>query len=288
MKTIVVLIGFAASLGSPQDGLLAARQLYAAAAFDEALAELSRLAEHDALTGDQRREADEYRLFSLYALGRVAEAETAAEILVGRDPLARLTDEQPPRIRAFYDGVRARLLPQLARTHYHAGRAALDSKDFAAAEEELSVAERLIRESEDTAVADSGLGDLQVLVEGFRVIAQSQRAAGATRVAASAPTAVNARYSSTDVDVQPPVVLDQAVPAVPPSLREQVIRARRAMVLNLTIDASGRVTDAVVIVSLNPVYDRMVLDASSRWRYRPATKSGVPVPYVKSLAIAVR
>jgi TonB family protein len=84
------------------------------------------------------------------------------------------------------------------------------------------------------------------------------------------------------------VVVDQAVPAVPPSLHEHVSRTRRAMILNVTIDASGRVKDAVVIVSINPVYDRMVLDASSRWRYRPATKNGAPVPYVKSLAIAVR
>jgi TonB family protein len=60
------------------------------------------------------------------------------------------------------------------------------------------------------------------------------------------------------------------------------------MVVNLTIDESGHVKKADVMVSVNPVYDRIVLDAATRWRYRPATRGGVRVSYLKALAITVQ
>jgi TonB family protein len=297
MNTIVAaMIGFSVLLGPAQDGLAAARQLYAAAAFDEALAAFNKLADGDALAGNERREAEEYRMFTLYALGRVADAEAAAETLVRRDPLARLESPQaPPRIRALYDGVRARLLPQLTRERYRAGRAALESKDVATAEQELTAAERLIDESEHAKVADSGLADLRVLVDGFLVLARAQRRddtaapALAAAVPARPPAATSKSiYSVEDADVIPPVVVSQPLPPVPPTLHAQVAYARRPMIVNLTIDEAGRVKKAEVVASVNRVYDRLVVEAAARWRYRPATRSGVPVTYLKALAVMVQ
>jgi hypothetical protein len=194
----------------------------------------------------------------------------------------------------LYDGVRARLLPQLTRDRYRAGRAAIEAKNFAVAEQELSAAERLIDEAEKAKIADSGLADLRVLVDGFRTLARSERreapaplASVATAKPAARPAAKSI-YTIDDADVVPPAVVYQAVPAVPATLHLQVARTPRPMILNLTIDETGRVKKVDVIAPINRVYDRMVADAAARWRYRPATKSGVAVPYVKTLAVSVQ
>src|SRR4051812_6767555 len=128
MNTIVAsLIAVALAVYGAQDALDGARQLYAAAAFDEALAALDRMTEVRSLPPDEAREVAEYRIFSLFALGRTADAEAAAATLITRDPFTQLRSrDASPRIQAMYDGVRARMLPQLIRDRYRAGRAAIE------------------------------------------------------------------------------------------------------------------------------------------------------------------
>jgi len=63
--------------------------------------------------------------------------------------------------------------------------------------------------------------------------------------------------------------------------------AQRAGILQITIDETGRVKDPVVSVGLNPLYDRLLLEATRTWRYRPATKAGVPVKYRKAILLSV-
>jgi hypothetical protein len=136
---------FALALTRSQTGVDAARQLYAAAAFDEALAALTQLGESRDLAPADVRQVDEYRMFSLYALGRVAEAEAVAETLVRRDPLTGLqSSDASPRIQTVYAGVRARLLPVLIRERYRAGRTAVEAKNFADAEQAFADAQHLI------------------------------------------------------------------------------------------------------------------------------------------------
>jgi hypothetical protein len=63
------------------------------------------------------RQADRYRAFSLFALGRMREAESIAESLIRKEPLAHLDEaDVSPRIEKMFTDVRKRLLPSLIRT----------------------------------------------------------------------------------------------------------------------------------------------------------------------------
>src|SRR6266849_2319149 len=110
----ILIAGFvlaaAGAAHGAQGTLRAAKDLYASAAYEEALSTLDRLRESDASV--LTREVDEYRAFCLYALGRTAEADRVAESLIRRDPLIQLNkSEVSPRIAAMFTSVRKRLLP---------------------------------------------------------------------------------------------------------------------------------------------------------------------------------
>ncbi len=45
----------------------------------------------------------------------------------------------------------------------------------------------------------------------------------------------------------------------------------------VTIDATGRVVNAVMQQVVHPSYDRLLLAAARTWRYQPATRDGQPV-----------
>ena len=56
----------------------------------------------------------------------------------------------------------------------------------------------------------------------------------------------------------------------------------------MTIDASGRVTGAVMEPSVYPPYDRLVLAAAKEWTYRPATQNGQPVASERRVEIVLK
>src|SRR2546425_7065430 len=94
-----------------QDALSAARDLYASAAYEDALAVLSRLPEA-CRPADEARAISQYRAFCLLALGRSVEAERAIETIISRDPTFRpLANDVSPRVRAAFTDVRRRILP---------------------------------------------------------------------------------------------------------------------------------------------------------------------------------
>jgi hypothetical protein len=95
------------------------------------------------------RQADEYRAFCLYALGRTREAESIAESIIRREPLARLdAADASPRLEALFADVRKRLLPSLIRDRYRAAKSALEQKSLAVAEPQLAEARLMIVEAE--------------------------------------------------------------------------------------------------------------------------------------------
>jgi len=325
MRTIVIvgalLIAAGAAL-SGQDLLSAARDQYASAAYEDALSTLSRL--DGEVAPDVARQADEYRAFCLYALGRTGEAESVAETLIRKEPLVKLeAADASPRLELMFSGVRKRLLPSLIRERYRVARAAVDQKSFSAAEPSLADARRMIAEAERLGVKDDGLADLSVLVDGFLQLIQSnadQRAAAQQAPAAvvpNAPTAVPGRpvapspsasrgeappaapaagvakaaaivpqvYSVVDEGITPPVVIEQKMP--PMSLEMQrIAKAVRARgMLDVVIDESGRVVDATVRQSMNSAIDTLIVRAARNWKYRPAMKDGEPVRYSKTLLL---
>lgn len=49
------------------------------------------------------------------------------------------------------------------------------------------------------------------------------------------------------------------------------------VVIEVTIDENGNVVQKVVVQSLTPAIDSKVLEALENWRFRPATRNGVPI-----------
>jgi TonB family protein len=328
--TVIIAIGLlAAGSGlAAQDQLRAAKDQYASAAYEEALATLGSLQASQS-TLEVARQVDQYRAFSLFALGRTKEAESVAESMIRREPLARLDSaDASPRLEQMFTDVRKRLLPTMVRERFRAARTALDQKNFAAAEPTLREAHLMIVEAEKLGVKDDGLGDLSVLVDGFLQLARfesekrtsspaaTEASSGATGASVAAspiatpPAASNAvtaipvasspapaaasrsaapararPYSVEDEGVSPPVALDQRMPAVSADMRRVIAAFRANGVLDVTIDETGRVVDATIRQSLSPPYDAMVVRTARGWKYRPAMKDGVPVPYVKTILL---
>jgi tetratricopeptide (TPR) repeat protein len=310
--TIIVSVLFATAapaLGA-QDPLAAAKDLYAAAAFEEALSTLSRV-DDSRRTPDVSRHIEEYRVFCLYALGRTAEAESAAASLIRKNPLAELDDESEasPRIREMFAEVRKRLLPELIRDAYQAAKSARDRRNPIEAERHLLATRGMLEEARTLALWNERLAELDVLVDGFLDLAQATQRAQAAAVPPPAPTektippaappppaaTVPARprgdagiFTSSDRDVSPPVAIRQIIPYPPRPLLE-IMRASRQTsgVVDVLIDETGAVEDVVMRAPINSNYDHAVMMAAREWKYRPATKDGTEVKYLKTIVITI-
>ena len=174
--TIIIGLVLVAAQAGPrgQDSLSAAKELYASAAFEDALSILSRLNGGVSDAPEIARQIDEYRAFCLYALGRTAEAESVVESIIRKEPLTRLdAADASPRLEMMFTTVRKRLLPSLIRERFQAVRAVLGKKDFTSAEPHLAEARLMIAEAENLGVKDDGLADLAVLVDGLLQVIRS-------------------------------------------------------------------------------------------------------------------
>jgi len=302
MHTIVAfgfVLSAATTAVTAQDLLSNAKDQYAAAAYEDALATLTRV---EQASPDVARQVEQYRVFCLFALGRTAEAETSAEAFMRSQPLARL-DDASPRIEAMFLAVRKRLLPSLIRAEYRTARSALDEKNFPKGEPHLVQARKMLAAAQEAGAWDEGLADLSVLVDGF--IELGRRAAPApaeappqpaapvatpreadSRPRAEAPVAV-AIYTTGDEGVVPPVVIDQTLPSLPSALRGIMRLARPTGLLDVLVDETGTVQASEIRQSTHPSYDALLLNASRGWKYRPATKDGTPVRFRKRILISV-
>lgn len=295
MKTAALVatavLALATGLGA-QDALHAAKDLYASAAYEDALTTLSAVTADSVV--DVRRQADQYRAFCLFALGRTAEAESVVETIIKQDPLARLDSaDASPRVEAMFTSVRKRLLPSIIREHFRLARAVLDRKDYAGAEPHLVQTKLMMAEAETLGIADDGFTDLHVLVDGFLdlIHATTERRAAAQPAAAAvmAPAAAStpARYTAADEGITPPVAINQRMPSMSGDMLKLAQASHRSGILEVVIDENGDVQEAVVIQSLVPGFDESVVALARRWKYKPATKGGVPVRYTKTIALVV-
>ncbi len=230
MRTIVIVGALLIAAGAAltgQDLLSAAKDQYASAAYEDALSTLNRL--DGSVAPDVARQADEYRAFCLYALGRTGEAESVAESLIRKEPLVRLeAADASPRLESMFSDVRKRLLPSLIRDRYRVARAAVDQKSFAAAEPNLADARRMIAEAEKLGVKDEGLSDLSVLVDGFLQLIKSsadQKAEQPAVAAAAAPAACAPRLRCGPRPRSPPA---PTRPVPPPRSRASTRPSTRA------------------------------------------------------------
>jgi TonB family protein len=271
--------------------LNAARELYASAAYDDALAVLNRLRSSDH-PASQSRAIEQYRAFCLLALGRSTDAEQAIEAVVVAEPTFQPGEtDASPRIRSAFTSVRRRMLPSIIQQKYAQAKAAFDRKEFAAAADGFTQVLTALAD-QDVAVEarQPPLADLRTLAGGFQELAA--KASAPPPVLAVAPVAVPLPpaapltpriYTGGETGVVAPTAVNQTLPPFP----GQVIIPRNGR-LELVIDESGAVESAMMTGSVTPAYDQMVIAATKNWRYRPATQNGVPVKFRKTVQITIK
>lgn len=280
-----------ASAPAAEDSLSEARGLYAAAAYEEALAILDRLR----ATGQDahHRVIEQYRAFCLLALGRSWDAELAIEAIITAEPLYRPSDEEiSPRLLSAFSDVRRRMLPIIIRTKYATAKAAFDRSAFGAAADGFKDVLNVLADPDVGAAASQPpLSDLRTLAAGFYDLSATA-AAPPPPSPSPLPPALPAPppppspppvYAAGHPGLVPPVTIVQALPPYPTKVTRPLQGA-----VEVVIDEAGRVGAATMTRPLSPVYDRQALAAARQWQYEPATLDGVPVRFRKTVLISIR
>lgn len=293
MKRVVWAVVLTLGLAMPAAGqtmaapLSAAKDLYAAARYDEALTLLNGIE-----AGADRKSVEQYRSLCLLALGRADEAESAIAQVVTADPMYRPGEaEAAPRVRSMFTEVRRRLLPEIAQARYKEAKATYDRQDWAAAEAQFRMVLGLIDDP------DSGgqLSDLRTLTVGFLELSAKAAAPPPPPPPAPEPEPVkppvpahpdpNKVYAHDDPAIVPSSIVRQDIPPVPASV---VTMAKPRGVLEIVIDELGRVVSMQMRAPIHPSYDGQILSAARDWKYQPATFNGVAVKSRKLIQIAVK
>jgi len=273
---LVVILTHGAAFA--QDSLQAAKNMYAAASYEDALTVLGRLR-----AVEPKPEVEELRVFCLIVLGRTAEAEKAIQSVVTTNPLfVPNPDEIPPRILEVFTRTRRQLLPDIARAMYSEAKAALERKDREASVNGFEGLVRLI-DSTDADTRGTSLNELRLLATGFLDLSRALRAHDVERAPPStvtpvpppAPSAASPVAAAVAGEVVPAVAIKQTMPAWVPA--DGVSRqARFVGEVRIQITAAGQVAGAQMVRSVHPTYDRLLLTAAKSWQYQPATRNGVP------------
>jgi len=127
--------------------------------------------------------------------------------------------------------------------------------------------------------------------------AAKQKAAAQPRVNANAPSEAKADAGESLAKQAPPAgspfgslmqgtlfgqEVRPALPVVSPDPvfgSEDLARISSGdVVIEITINERGEITDKIVVQSLTHAIDARVLAALEKWQFRPATRNGVPIP----------
>lgn len=278
-----------ATAGRFAESIATARELYAAARYDEALAVLDELTTSATTVPAERKAIEQYRSLCLLALGRAEEAEAAIANVVRVDPFYEPGEsEASPRVRTTFADVRQRLLPDLATARYAEAKGLYDRKAFAEAEIRFRELVLLL----DDRQMQGRLSDMRTLASGF--VELSAAAAAPPPEPEPAPVepepapevpAEPRIYTGDDDGVVPPEIIRQDVPQVPNVIMGMT---RDRGVIDVVIDEQGRVISMTMRARIHPVYDTALMNAARDWKYKPATLNGQPVQYRKLLQVAVR
>jgi len=280
--------------------LAAARDLYAAAAYEEALTILNQLSEGTHVP-DEERAIQQYRAFCLLALGRTADAEQAIAAVVAVQPRYQPGESDvSPRVRTTFAEVRRRVLPTVIQQQYATAKSSYDRKNYAEAAERFNYVLDVMNDPEVRPVASQPpLSDLRVLATGFRDLALSAATPPPAPkpelpppaapppvpepVAAAVPAAPRI-YHAGDRNIVPPITVRQFLPPFPANA---AIPKQAQGVIEVVIDETGTVEQALIRVPLNAAFDRQAIIAARSWTYRPAMLNGVPVKFRKAVQINV-
>ncbi|MEP6919468.1 MAG: hypothetical protein ABJC89_27750, partial [Acidobacteriota bacterium] len=300
LAAVVILAGWSGSVrvaSASDDTLGHAKSLYAAAAYDEALAVLDQL--QNAAPAEDSTSIAEYRVFCLLALDRRDEARQNIDGILHNNPRYQPSaDQASPRVQGIFRDVRRQSLPKIVVERYTAAKASFERKD-ARAEQQFDDVLALLDDGDLDQT--STLSDLRAVASAFRDLARAV-AASATSLAVERSPAPETRpaqqpplpqepvrdviYTAADTDVTPPVAQSQKIPLWRPSPLEAVQEFKGA--LRLLIDESGAVVSATMPATTRHAYDQLLIRAARDWKFLPARKQGLPVRYLKLIEIQLR
>jgi hypothetical protein len=285
------MVALSAVLSAADAQLDRAKELYRSAAYDEALGVLDTI--RATAPSPEAVEVSEYRVFCLVALDRKDEARNAIATLISANPFYELSEAQAsPRVRAVFKEVRKSLLPALVQSAYTEAKAAFDRKD----PDSAAGFERVLTLLRDPDLAsNTDLGDLAVVATAFRDLSAARELLAAAPPPAAAPARDNSGpggESAAAKPAEPPVYRDGAPNLVPPVVISQTLPpthlAERRLwtgAIEVLIDETGKVLSARMATPVQPTYDRQLLQTALNWKYRPATKDGMPARYIKIINV---
>jgi TonB family protein len=291
LATILWLLLGASAAVAQVDTLTGARELYASAAYEDALAVLDRLKVSGAPS--DLRAVDQYRAFCLLALGRRTEAEQAIAAVVEAAPQYEPGEaEVSPRVRTAFAEVRRRMLPAIVQQRYAEAKSSFDRKDHASAAALFRETLALLDDPALESARDPALADLRTLAGGFMELSVAAAAPPPPPPAPvpappppPAPVVDPQRvYSSADTDVAPPTAVRQEMPRFQ---RTVGWPAGAKGIIEVLINERGRVDNVTVRQGINAMFDQMLIDAAKRWTYEPARRNGAPVKYRKIIQVTL-
>lgn len=286
LACLVVIVSTGVRLSSQQP-LVAARQLYASAEYEQALKTLDSLkAGKD--DGEDGETIDLYRALCLLAMGRRADADHAIEAIIVRDPLFRPSDDIPPRVHTAVSDARKRLLPAIIQQEYNEAKTAFDHGEFAAAAKAF---EQVVAALNDTdlapVAANPPLSDLRTLAAGFRDLSVKAIPPPPPPPAPVAPPVIVSVapriYAGEERGVIPAAAVHQDLPKYMGTVGQDGIKG----VLEIVINETGGVDSALMVAPTRTNYDATVVMAATKWRYQPATVDGTPVKFRKRIQIRI-
>jgi TonB family protein len=269
---LLILVVGAARPSADQEALQKVRALYAAAAYEDALAAVA------AVPGDTRApELDQYRVFCLIALGQKEQAYGAIETLLTQDPLYQPDPtETSPRVIEQFNEVRGRVLPGLTKRLYLDAKTALERRNR---QDAITGFETLLRVIDSADATDSTLDDMKVLASGFldlsRALPEAPKPDPTPAAATDGKTSATAATPAAATWTRP-VAVKQEMPRwnAPDALSR---RSEFNGVLRVRVAPDGKVQSAEMVRRVHPMYDALLVAAAQNWMYEPARQDGKPV-----------
>jgi TonB family protein len=287
IATVTLLLSGRPAQG--QDEVAAAKALYLAASYDEALATLDRL---PASERDRSVDALQVRAFALLALQRSDEARAVIEQIYARDPLFRVDGTQAsPRIQAVFHDVRVAVLPGAVQRTYAKARDLFEHKDPKA----IAMFERVLTLLDDPDMEGHAVPDFRTVVAGFLDLsrlslsapAPAPRHDAAATPVPSPPAAAAPPAAPEPAIVVPPVAVTRSLPPWDPPAGPSRLLVFEGE-LEVSIDEHGDVTAASLPEPIHPAYDQQLLRAARQWKFTPATFNGAPVAFVLTMPIRLQ
>lgn len=287
LTLIALFVTFTSPLAA-QDVTARAKELYASASYEEALAVLDEARPVEKVS----LEAQQYRAFCLLALQRADAAKETIEAIYAAEPMFHLDEAQAsPRVQTIFRDLRRSALPGITQRAYAAAKAAFDKKDPKAAAQ----FERVLTLLDDPDMEGQIVPDFRTVVAAFRDLSRATAAAAVLAPPSPpSPSAAPTRpAASRPAPAAPPAVVIPAVAITRPMPQWSPMNSTDAREtfsgqIELSIDAQGNVTSASIVTSIYPSYDQQLIAYARRWKFAPATRNGTPIASIRVVPIRLQ